>query len=112
MAIQEANYAVQRDSGGKRFGKGESVHLRRSHKIKALLRHCVKALGLSFEEYCIYEHHKFTEKPKVLQEIHFLSSGNTFFLMKATAVLLQMIGVCVCVSVPMRIIWHCQGIAF
>lgn len=58
------------------FGKCESEHL--SHRMKALLRHCVKALGLSFEAYCIYEHRKFTAKPKVLQEIHFLSSGNTF----------------------------------
>lgn len=49
-----------------------------SQRMKALLRHCVKALGLSFEAYCIYEHHKFPAQPKVLQEIHFLSSGNAF----------------------------------
>lgn len=54
----------------------KSEHL--SPRMKALLRHCDKALGLSFEAYCIYEHQKFTAKPKVLQEIHFLSSGNTF----------------------------------
>lgn len=58
----------------------KSEHL--SHGMKALLRHCVKALGLSFEAYCICEHCKFTAKPKVLQEIHFLSSGNTFWWMR------------------------------
>ncbi len=58
------------------FKKSKSEHL--SHRMKALLRHCVKAFGLSFEVYCTYEHRKFTAKPEVLQEIHFLSSGNTF----------------------------------
>ena len=54
----------------------KSEHL--SHRMKALLKHCVKALGLPFKAYCIYEHRNFSAKPKVLQEIHFMSPGKTF----------------------------------
>lgn len=81
--------------------------------MNALLRHCVKALGLHFRLIVCMS----LAKPEVLREIHFLSSWQ-YFVMNATAALLELIGVSVrvikCVSSGSVEAWlsHLEKVTF
>lgn len=66
--------------------------------MKVSLRHCVKALGLTFEAYCVYEHRKIHRRAKSAPRNSF-PEPRQYFLMNATAALLELIGLCVCVCV-------------